>query len=223
MEKYLEFHRTKVQFITYICIKQTHVYTHTWPPPLTGGRAGGSSLLQRSSPACSWVMHKWHRTRTGSVVEADQHLAWPCWSAIGRRSSRTRSSPAPCKDMTHTGSWRRPWSWHPWSVPCNTPQGRSGGEHITAILRSAQAVTWCTMTKRLTAMIRMMCTHCEAGDENATSDEYFIWYGLTVQIRIGDAGVPAHEAPSVRTHCLQLTCEERDRGCTGGGGGGGGW
>lgn len=39
-----------------------------------------------------------------------------------------------------------------------------------------------------------------------------------VQIRISDAWVTAHEAPSVRTHCLQLTRKERDGSCTGGGG-----
>lgn len=69
----------------------------------------------------------------------------------------------------------------------------------------------------LTTMSGMMSTHCEAGDDDATSDEQFIRYCLTAQVGVGDAGIPTHEAPSVWTHRLQLTCKERDGGCREGG------
>lgn len=42
-----------------------------------------------------------------------------------------------------------------------------------------------------------------------------------VQVRIGDAGVTAHEASLVRTDCLQLTGKERDGSCVREEGGGG--
>lgn len=44
-----------------------------------------------------------------------------------------------------------------------------------------------------------------------------------MQVGVGDAGVPADKAPLVRTHCLQLTCKERDGSCRGNGGESGKW
>lgn len=116
--------RTEAWYTTHM-----HQHTHTWPPPPTGGHAGGSSLLQRKSQACSWATHRWPHIQTGNAAAAAQRSAWPRWSVIGRHSSRTGSSPAPCRDRTRIGSWQRPWSWHLGNERGNTPQGQSGGAH----------------------------------------------------------------------------------------------
>lgn len=54
----------------------------------------------------------------------------------------------------------------------------------------------------------------EAGDDDPTSNEELVRYGLPWQVGVRDAGVPTHEAPPVGTDGLQLTGEERDGSCT---------
>lgn len=104
--------------------------THTWPRPLNGRRTCDRSLLRRRSQVCSWAMRRWRRTQTGSEVAVAPHWAWPCWSLIGRCSSRTGSSPAPCTGWTHTDSSRRLWRWHFGNAPGNTPRGRSKNKEV---------------------------------------------------------------------------------------------